>query len=384
LKIAEENLELEAGFQQTNEAAYHLADAVLEGRHMTRAEPIKRDLVLDVISRRGKCHHTPHMIQCQSGMEKALTGFYGTTSLESVFDNAVVWIRDTLELDTMQELGLLVNGEYTDDWGVRWQGVGETVGQVKVPPLSRPTLSGYRFPEVTSPSVLEHMKTRTAQNPSRYRIARLGGLWERAMSLRGMKHLLIDLFLNPAFVDELLDGITAYLLRNLELYERELNVDCIVLSDDYGCQDRLMISPGVWRKLIRPRLRFICETAHRAQFRFALHSDGAIGEIIPDMVDLGVDILHPVQSECVDVLWVKREFGHSLTLFGGYGNQGTLIFGTPAQVKREINQLCDALGGDGGFILTPGLGLLNETPLENAVALIETANMRQKGCSPCC
>jgi len=256
--------------------------------------------------------------------------------------------------------------------------VGETRGQVEFPPLSEPTLKGYSFPEQISPEVIRQMKNQAEKNRDRYRVVKVGALWEQATFLRGMEELLIDLILHPGFVHELLDGIMNVLLENLKTYQRELDVDCIWLSDDYGSQKNLLMSPASWREFIRPRLKRICDEVHAAGYHFVLHSDGAIGEVIPDIVDIGVDLLNPVQSECVDVYKIKKDFGRYLTLWGGYGSQGMLVFGTPAEIRREVNEMCDSLGKCGGLILTPGLSIQNEVPIENAVAFIEIAFERER------
>jgi uroporphyrinogen decarboxylase len=339
------------------------------------AQTASRQIVLDAIAHK-QTGHIPHMILYHATLGRRLAQYYGVDDLEPLLENAVEWIGDRLTLSRLEAAGLLRAGEYTDEWGIRWHGVGETRGQVKRPPISQPSLAGYRFPERIAPANLEQMKEQAAGSAGKYRVAKLGALWEQATFLRGMADLLVDLLLHPRFVHELLDHITAYLLNTLQVYRRELPVDGIWLSDDYGAQSGLLMSPRLWREFIAPRVRRICDAVHAAGFHFILHSDGAISDVIPDIVAMGVDMLHPVQSECVDVRRVKREFGRDITLWGGYGNQGTLVFGAPAQVRREVNALCDEIGAGGGFILSPGLGLQNETPLENAVAFIEVAKAR--------
>jgi uroporphyrinogen decarboxylase len=344
----------------------------------TTETPSPRDIVVDAIAHRDT-GRTPYGIQYQPELGRRLAAHYGVSDISTILDNNLEWIGDRLSVSALQASGDLVGGEYTDDWGIRWFGVGETRGHVKVHPLPEPTLQGYRFPARIGEAILAQMRQQAGRTASRYRVAKLGALWEEATFVRGMADLLVDLLLHPRFVHELLDGIVGYLLSTLELYRRELPVDCIWLSDDYGSQSGLLMSPKLWRIFIRPRLKQICDAVHAAGFRFALHSDGAIFDVIGDVVDLGVDLLHPVQSECVDVRRVKQEYGRDLTLWGAYGNQGTLVFGMPAQVRHEVNALCDFAGKGGGFILSPGLSLQNETPLENAVAFIETAQARRRG-----
>ena len=347
----------------------------------TTAELVKRKLVLDAIAHK-ETWRIPHLILYQPDIGKALATYYSVEDLEVILGDAVEWIGDRLSTSALHKLGLLRDGKYTDEWGARWHGVGATRGQVMAPPLRESTLKGYRFPERVSPAILEQMKSQATQNAHKYRVAKLGALWEQATFLRGMADLLMDLILHPTFVHDLLEGITGYLLSNLDLYHRELKVECMWLSDDYGSQSALLMPPRLWRAFVAPRLRRICEAVHARGYHFALHSDGAIGDVIPDLVEMGVDLLHPVQSECLDVRRVKQEFGRHLTIWGGYGSQGTLVFGTPAQVWREVNEVCDVLGAAGGFILSPGLGLHNEVPLGNAVAFIEMAKARERGASP--
>ena len=343
----------------------------------TGPQQTKRDLVLDAIAHRDT-GRIPYSMLFEPAIGQALALHYGVASMDQVIDNAVEWIGNTLPAARATELGLLENGHYLDEWGVRWRGVGETRGQVEAPPLAEASLTGYRFPEQIPSEIVVNMKARAAAGAHRYRIAKLGALWEQATFMRGMTELLMDLIEHPDFVHDLLDGILEVLLANVKLYRAELPLDCMWLSDDYGSQSGLLMSPQLWRQFIRPRVERLCAAVHDVGCHFVLHSDGAIGEVIPDIVDMGVDILHPVQSECVDVLAVKRDYGESITLWGGYGTQGTLVFGTPAQVRREVNDACDALGAGGGFILTPGLSMIQGgVPVENAAAFIAVAQERE-------
>ena len=341
--------------------------------------PTKRELVLDAIA-----HHDtgriPYSILFEPAVSSALAEHYGVDSTDEVVDNAIEWIGNTLPAARLAALGLLRDGQYTDEWGVCWQGVGDTRGQVMASPLSDPSLAASRFPEQLPGEIIGHMKTKAIAGAHRYRIAKLGALWEQATFLRGMEDLLVDLIDHPDFVHDLLDGILDVLLANVKLYRARLPLDCMWLSDDYGSQAGLLMSPQLWRQFIRPRVERLCAAVHAVGCHFVLHSDGAIGPVIADIVDMGVDILHPLQSECVDVPRVKREYGQDITLWGGYGTQGTLAFGTPDQVRREVHAACDVLGAGGGFILTPGLSMIpSGVPVENAAAFIAVARERERG-----
>jgi len=341
------------------------------------ATGLARERALDAIAHRDT-GRVPYAILFQAGIGQRLADHYGVDGIGEVVDNSVEWIGNALPTTRLAELGRLEAGEYTDEWKVRWKGVGDTRGQVKTSPLTGPTLDGYSFPKQRSPEIIGIMKSQVEPSAHRYRCAKLGALWEQATFLRGMEELLVDLIHFPGFVHELLDGILEVLLAEVELYDRELDLDGLWLSDDYGSQSGLLMSPQQWRTFIEPRVRQLCAAVSDRGYHFVMHSDGAIGAVIPDLVDLGVDLLHPVQIECVDAAWVKREYGSDLTIWGGYGSQGSLVFGTPEQVRQEVQEQCDLLGAGGGFILCPGLSIQNEVPIENAVAFIETARERQE------
>jgi uroporphyrinogen decarboxylase len=339
----------------------------------------KRDMVYSAIAHE-PTGFIPYVIFFQPDIGLRLAEFFKVDKIEQIAVNSVEWIGNTISNSRMEELGILKDGEYIDEWGVSWRGVGETRGQVKSHPLASPSLDGYNFPSQISPDIVTQMKNQAERSIHKYRCAKLGALWEQATFLRGMEELLVDLLVNPGFVHNLLDGILDVLMNNLEVYQRELNLDCIWLSDDYGAQKNLLMSPLLWLEFIKPRLQQVCDAVHDKGYHFALHSDGAIDVIIPDIVDMGVDLLNPLQSECVDVNQVKQEFGDYITIWGGYGSQGTIAFGTPDQVRCEVHETCDSLGSDGGFILSPGLSIQNDVPLDNAVAFIETAIERECGC----
>ena len=338
----------------------------------------KRDLVLDAIAH-SDSGRIPYAILIQSDIGQRLADHYGVDGFADVVDNSIEWISNASSPARLAELGQLEEGEYTDEWGVRWKGVGDTRGQVKTPPLSAPSLEGYTFPRQRSPEIIGSMKAQVEESAHRYRVGKMGALWEQATFLRGMEELLVDLIQSPGFVHELLDGILEVLLAEVELYDRELDLDGLWLSDDYGSQFGLLMAPAQWRTFIGPRVQRLCDAVHAKGRHFVMHSDGAIGAVIPDFVAMGVDLLHPVQTECVDAAWVKREYGRDLTLWGGYGSQGALAFGTPELIRQEVHQQCDLLGAGGGFILAPGLSIQNEVPIENAVAFVETARAREQG-----
>jgi uroporphyrinogen decarboxylase len=149
--------------------------------------------------------------------------------------------------------------------------------------------------------------------------------------------------------------------------------DGVMLSDDYGTQRGMLLSPGQWRKFVRSLLTEIYALAKKHGRTVFYHSCGNVFSIIGDLIDIGLDILHPIQPEAMDVFQLKREFGRHLMLCGGIRTQDLLPRGTPAQIRGEIRRLKEVMGKGGGYILEPGITLQADVPKKNLIALIEEA-----------
>ncbi len=201
-----------------------------------------------------------------------------------------------------------------------------------------------------------------------------GTVFWPAYKLRGMEAILVDLVTNPDFASVLLDIVTdmmAGLARNLAGYD----IDILWMADDFGTQRSLMMRPTVWRRWFKGRLRTVIAAAKRIRpdLLVAFHSDGKIDEIIPDLIEIGVDVLNPLQPEVMDPAAVKREFGKDLAFWGGLGTQTTLPFGAPDEVRRTVGELIATVGAGGGFLIAPTHVVEPEVPWENIVAFIEAA-----------
>jgi uroporphyrinogen decarboxylase len=199
-------------------------------------------------------------------------------------------------------------------------------------------------------------------------------LFERAWQVRGMDRLLVDLLESPSIADTLLDRHLADSLARTERFARA-GVDVLYLGDDVGMQDRLIIAPDLWRRYFKGRMARIIDAARsiRPGIIVRYHSDGFIGPIIGDLVEVGVDVLDPVQPECMDPGEVKREFGDRLAFWGTFGIQHTLPFGTTADVEREVEERIGTVGRGGGLFLAPTHAIAPEVPYENIRAFVRAA-----------
>ena len=187
--------------------------------------------------------------------------------------------------------------------------------------------------------------------------------------------ILLDLSLNPTFVEELLEGLTRHVLETMGVLFARFRFDGIAVSDDYGTQKSMVMSPAHWRRFVKPHLARIYAFAKERGRAVFHHSCGNLRPVIGDLVDMGLDILHPVQPEAMDPLELKREFGRHLTFCGGVGTQRLLPFATPGEVRAEVRRLKAGMGAGGGYILEPGITLQADIPLGNLLALIEEARV---------
>ncbi len=262
---------------------------------------------------------------------------------------------------------------YTDDYGVQYR--RGSILHVERPALSAPSVKGYRFPDLTTDRHFEGLDEWLREHESRFRIVQLGMMFfERAWGMRGMDHFFMDMHEHPGFVAELMEGLEAVCLQVIDRLVRDYGdrFDAIGFSEDYGSQKGLMISPVHWREFIKPHLRRMFERIRSAGKTVYIHCCGDVFEVIPDLIEVGANILQPIQPEAMDVFEVKRRYGRDLCLVGGISTQQTLPYGTPDQVRDEVRQCLERLGEGGGYVMAPAKPILPGVPIGNAIALIET------------
>ena len=260
-----------------------------------------------------------------------------------------------------------------DDFGVIWSTSEIDRGAPIRPCLPGPSLSGYAFPNAKAEARFTDLAAWCAAQGTGYRIVWVGDLWERAGFLRGIENLLLDVALNRPFVERLLRNLTDHILATMDILFARFEFEAIALSDDYGMQKAMIISPADWRQLIKPRLSEIYGFAKKHGRDVFHHSCGNIVPIIGDLIDIGLDILHPIQPEAMDILSLKKEFGGRVTFCGGLRTQDLLVTATPQQVRAEVRRLKREMGRGGGYILEPGITIQADVPAENIVAMIDEA-----------
>ena len=195
-------------------------------------------------------------------------------------------------------------------------------------------------------------------------------------NLRGQERAFLDLVERPEIVHYCLDKLFDLAYENTRRIYEQIpgQVFCSCVAEDMGSQEDLMFSPAHIREFLLPRMKRMVELAHQAGAYVFHHNDGAIRKILPDLIDLGIDILNPIQWRCkgMDRRRLKRDFGDKLIFHGGVDNQHTLAFGSAEDVRREVIDNLEILGAGGGYVLAPCHNIQPVSPPENMVALFET------------
>ena len=278
---------------------------------------------------------------------------------------------------------------YVDEWGVGWLSVAYTtpfgVGHYTEPcghPLAdADAIASYEPPDPHRPELYRDAERLIADHGSDYWIigSTVTTIFETAWALRGLEQLLTDLIEDPDLADAVLEIPYRYHLAAAETLAR-MGVDMIWLGDDVGHQQGMLISPRHWRRFFKPRMANIIERlkAINPQLKVAYHTDGCVYEVIPELIEIGLDVLNPVQPAAMDPVRLKREYGRDLCFWGSIDEQYTLPFGSPAEVRQEVSDRIATLGSGGGLILAPTHHLQLDTPLENFWAMVEAVTGRPR------
>ncbi len=201
----------------------------------------------------------------------------------------------------------------------------------------------------------------------------LGGeLFETAYRLRGFRTFLEDLRLRPALAHYLLDQLTALLIHNALILARA-GVDILLLDDDVAMPSGMILGPALWAAFFKPRLADAIRLAREIapELLVFYHSDGNFTAIVPDLIEIGVNVINPVQPDCMDALAIKQAFGDRLALWGTVGTASLWQHGSPATIRAEVRQRIETLG-PAGLLLCPAYDL-DFAPRENVVAFAEAA-----------
>ena len=242
------------------------------------------------------------------------------------------------------------------------------------PGLKEPSFAGYHFPEVEDflfQGWREASLAEIEKQQDCFLVVGFGfGLFERTWAIRGFENVLMDSLAEPAFYEGLVERVADLQLAIVGRLVT-LPVDGIMFSDDWGDQRGVLLGPENWRRFLKPHLARMYDVVQQAGKYVLSHCCGHVTEIIPDLIEIGLDCLQSIQPEAMDPYELKREYGREMVFWGGLGSQRTIPFGTPDEIRGEVAKLCRVMGKGGGYILGPAKGLQPETSTENAAAVVD-------------
>jgi uroporphyrinogen decarboxylase len=309
-------------------------------------------------------------------------GKAGLEALVSIIDLNSNGIR----LEDYYDPGSLPQGGYLDAWGIYhhpWP--GDVTFEVYIPPLKNVTdlrtLRAFPSPTLDAASLqeakadIERIKSRKQKMTVSY----CGSVYEWTKSIRGEDAFFVDLYENPEFVETLVEKVADFTLSFSGALQAA-GLDVLSYYDDFGAQDRLQISPRHWRRFIKPawaRIWKIIKERNKDTIIF-LHSCGCVEEVIPDLIEIGLDVLHPIQPETMDVYRIASQYQSALALWGTISCQKTLPLGKPEDVEREIAERVERIGSKGAFMVSPANIMGPDVPLQNIEAFFKAC---QKYCA---
>jgi len=318
---------------------------------------------------KGQGIHNPHGGGNSYALERALD--------EDMLLTSVGWVNGYYQ-DGYQYVE-----SYQDEWGVIWKtieystpfGKGKYTEPFGHPLAEERALPSYVPPDPSRAELYAEAERVLRMYKDEYWIVGVTPttIFETAWALRGYEQLMVDMASDPARADFVLDLPYRY---HMAVTQRlvQLGVDMIWLGDDVGGQSSMLMSPKMWRRFLKPRMSELIASlrAINPAIKIAYHTDGVVYPIIPELIEIGVDILNPIQPMAMDPVKLKNEYGKLLCFWGSVDIQQTLPFGTPQDVRSEIYTRLKTIGRGGGLLIGPTHNLQLDTPLENFWAMVET------------
>jgi uroporphyrinogen decarboxylase len=313
--------------------------------------------------------HNPHGGGNVYGLERALD--------EDMLLTSVGWVNGYYQ-DGYQSVD-----SYQDEWGVLWKtmeyetrfGKGRYTEPCGHPLQEDRALDTYASPDPTRPDLYVDADRAMQQYQNEYWVVGVTPttIFECAWALRGYEQLMIDMATDPDRANRVLDFPFRYHMAVTQRLTR-MGVDMIWLGDDVGGQTSMLMSPQMWRAYLKPRMAELIASLREINpgIKIAYHTDGVVYPIIPELIEIGIDVLNPIQPLAMDPVKLKNEYGEVLCFWGSLDIQRTIPYGTPGDVRDEVLLRLRTIGRRGGLLIGPTHNLQLDTPLENFWAMIDT------------
>jgi uroporphyrinogen decarboxylase len=273
---------------------------------------------------------------------------------------------------------------HRDWWGITWEkryGFNQ-IAHYPLAGAARETVLGYAFPRERMDDLLANMEPVVSTHDDAFIGCDVSPCaFEMYWRLRGMEDAMLDIAGDPDLASEMLGRCADFACDLGRLACERFKLDWFWTGDDVASQQNMMLSPRSWRALVKPHLARVFEVGHAHGLPVAFHCCGALRAIIPDLIEIGMDVLNPVQSNCpgMDPLELKREYGDRIAFMGGVDTQGLLPHGSALEVRRETERLLAGMTADGGgYILAASHTISPETPDANIFAMYEAASISRQ------
>jgi len=342
-----------------------MGDAVMT-RSMTSRERVHRAIGRKAVDR------VPYSFDLTSRIAAMLAQRYGVLEeeLPLFLGDDLLYVSGDEIAESSASPGVML-----DHFGVLWDrsGKNQTIGDwgtILRYPLPEPGFGGYVFPCGANPGIFAGLDSAVLRKQDRFVVLHMTGLFDICWHLRGFENYMADMAGNEHFAAMLMDKALAYNLDFLNSVPD--GVDGVRVGEDWGLQRGLIMGLRLWGKFLKPRLRVLYTAIQQKGFRVMIHSCGDIAELMPDLIELGVEVVHPVQPEAMDVNFLQREYGRDISFYGALGSQSTLVYGGPEDIVGEArNRL--AIFKDGGYILGPAGAIPTDARPETVIALTDYA-----------
>ncbi len=306
-----------------------------------------------------------------------------TEQVDSVLGNDVrmTWVNNNYAMEGIVHER---DGEsHVDDWGIEWvkEGPYNQIAHFPLANAAAEELAAYRFPVDRIEFLLSRMEPVAALADEYFIGCDVSpNVFEMYWRLRGLEAAMCDMAADPEQAGKMLERCGDFAVLLSELACERFPLDWLWAGDDVASQRSMLMSPQTWRSLVKPHLARCFEVGKKHKLWTAYHCCGSLRPIIPDLIEMGLDVLNPIQCNCpgMDALELKREFGADLSFMGGIDTQELLPHGTVDEVRRETRRLIDGMTRDGGYILAASHTIPPETPLDNIIAMYAEAGISRQ------
>lgn len=302
---------------------------------------------------------------------------------EDEYDIGVAMGNDCVKTCVGLEMSFYASPDpiYNCKWGIQWRNVTNYTGhytEIISHPLKgdESKLDTYQIPDPLEESQYDHCRELIKRyGKDKWIIGSCQcSIFEASWYLRGLDQFMMDMAINQDYANALMDKVMQFPLNAAKKYI-ELGVDMLWFGDDVSTQTTMMISPAMWREYLKPRYSKIFAECKKMNpnIKIAYHSCGNCDAIIDELIEVGLDVLNPIQPAAINPFETKKKYGKRIALYGGLDVQNTMPFGTPNDVKLDVKRLIEECGKGGGYLLSPAHHIQSDTSNENIFAFYEAA-----------